>query len=288
MSTSVGSAAVTVAGREAAQRRGRRPGPIGIGGTRVPLAPFYGAMLVLLYLPIAVLLVFSLNAGTTLSFPLDGLTLDWYAAVFADASLLEAARNSLVVATGAATAATVLGTLVALAVVRFHFPGRGALLALAGLPLVVPFVVMAVALFLLFVTLDLPRSLLTVGVGHSIVALPFATLIVLSRLSGLDPSLEDAAMDLGASYPTTLRRIVVPLMSSSVLSAWLTCFIVSFDEIALAIFLVGGDPTFPVFLYGQLRFAQRLPVLIAMAVLLMLVTVTLTLVALRLRRDEVA
>ena len=75
-------------------------------------------------------------------------------------------------------------------------------------------------------------------------------------------------MDLGASYPAAVRRVVLPLMGPTVLAAWLTCFIVSFDEIALAIFLVGGDPTFPVFLYGQLRFAQRLPVLIAGAVLL--------------------
>ena len=90
-------------------------------------------------------------------------------------------------------------------------------------------------------------------------------------------------MDLGATYPVALRRIVLPLIGPTLLSAWLTCFIVSFDEIALAIFLVGGDPTFPVFLYGQLRFAQRLPVLIAMAVLLMVGTVALTLVAMRLR-----
>ena len=86
---------------------------------------------------------------------------------------------------------------------------------------------------------------------------------------GLDPALEDAAMDLGATYPTTLRRVILPLLGPSLLSAWLTGFIVSFDEVALANFLAGGDPTFPVFLYGQLRFAQRLPVLIAMAVLLM-------------------
>jgi spermidine/putrescine transport system permease protein len=101
---------------------------------------------------------------------------------------------------------------------------------------------------------------------------------------GLDPNLEDAAMDLGATYRTTLRRVVVPLMGPSILSAWLTCFIVSFDEVAIALFLAGGDPTFPIFLYGQLRFAQRLPVLIAMAVLLMIGTVTLTLIAFRLAR----
>ena len=258
-------------------------GAIGVGRTPLPLGTFYGVMLTLLYLPIVVLFVFSFNAGTSLSFPLDGFTLEWYASVLDDSALLEAARNSAVVGVASATVATTLGFLVASAVVRFRFRGRGVLLAMAGLPLVVPFVVMGVAFFLLFVLVDVPRSLLTVAVGHSVIATPYATLIQLARMSGLDPAMEDAAMDLGATYPATLRRVVLPLMGPTLLSAWLTCFIVSFDEIALAIFLVGGDPTFPVFLYGQLRFAQRLPVLIAMAVLLMIGTVALTLVALRLR-----
>lgn len=244
-------------------------------------------MLLLLYLPIAILFVFSFNAGTRLSFPLEGFTFDWYRAVIDDSALISAAGNSVIVGVASATLATVLGCLAAIAVLRFRFRGRGLLLGMAGVPLVVPFVVMGVAFFLLFVAIDVPRSLTTVAIGHSVIGIPYATLILLSRLAGLDPALEDAAMDLGATYPATLRRVVVPLIGPSLLSAWLTCFIVSFDEIALAIFLVGGDPTFPVFLYGQLRFAQRLPVLVAMAVLLMIGTVALTLVALRLRaRNE--
>jgi spermidine/putrescine transport system permease protein len=256
---------------------------IGVGRTRVPLAAAYGSMLALLYLPIAILFLFSFSSGTSLAFPIRALTLDWYAAVLGEGAMLEAARNSLVVAAASATIATTLGSMVALAVLRFRFPGRSLLLALAGLPLIVPFVVMGVAFFLLFVAVGLPRSLLTVTIGHSVCSIPFAALIVIARIGGLDPALEDAAMDLGATYPTTLRRVVVPLIGPTLLSGWLTAFIVSFDEIALAIFLVGGDPTFPVFLYGQLRFAQRLPVLIAMAVLLMVGTVLLTMVALRLR-----
>ncbi len=259
---------------------------VGIGRTPIPLRTAFIVMLVLLYLPIAILFVFSFNAGTQLAFPLAGFTTDWYRAALDDGALLEAARNSFVVGVGSATVATALGAMTAIATLRLRFPGRRLLLALAGLPLLVPFVVMGVAFFLLFVLLDLPRSLVTVAVGHSLIAIPYAALIVLSRLGGLDPALEDAAMDLGATYPATLRRVVLPLIGPSLLSAWLTCFIISFDEIALAIFLVGGDPTFPVFLYGQLRFAQRLPVLIAMAVLLMIGTVALTLVALRIRRRE--
>jgi spermidine/putrescine transport system permease protein len=262
----------------------RAPGnAIGVGRTRVPLGPFYIGMLVLLYLPIAVLFVFSFSTGTTLRFPIERLTLDWYKAVIGNSAMLDAARNSFVVGVAAATIATGIGFMVAVAVLRLRFRGRGVLLALAGLPLVVPFVVLGVAFFLLFVAIDIPRSLATVAVGHSVIGIPYATLILIARLGGLDPALEDAAMDLGATYPATLRRVVLPLMGPTLLSAWLTCFIVSFDEIALAIFLVGGDPTFPVFLYGQLRFAQQLPVLIAMAVLLMIGTVALTLLALRLR-----
>ncbi|HET9417577.1 MAG TPA: ABC transporter permease subunit, partial [Candidatus Limnocylindria bacterium] len=192
---------------------------VGIGRTPIPLRTAFIVMLVLLYLPIAILFVFSFNAGTQLAFPLAGFTTEWYRAALDDGALLEAARNSVVVGIGSATVATVLGAMTAIAVLRLRFPGRRLLLALAGLPLLVPFVVMGVAFFLLFVLLDLPRSLLTVAVGHTVIAIPYATLIVLSRLGGLDPALEDAAMDLGATYPATLRRVVLPLIGPSLLSA---------------------------------------------------------------------
>jgi spermidine/putrescine transport system permease protein len=241
-------------------------------------------MLLLLYFPIALLFLFSVSENSSLSFPLEGFTLNWYREVFEDASLLEAAQNSLIVGAVAATLATLIGFAVSVAVVRFRFRGRTGLVGLAGLPLIVPFIVLGVSLFLLFIFVGIPRSLATIAIGHTVVAVPFATLILLARMIGLDPNLEDAAMDLGATYRITLLRVVVPLMGASLLSAWLTCFIVSFDEVAIALFLAGGDPTFPIFLYGQLRFAQRLPVLIAMAVLLMIGTVTLTLIAFRLGR----
>jgi spermidine/putrescine transport system permease protein len=256
---------------------------VGVGRTRMPLGLAYALMIVFLYLPIGVLFVFSFSTNTTLKFPIQGYTLDWYAQIFQNEQLLTAARNSLVVGFLAATVATGLGLAAGIAVVRFRFTGRGLLLALAGAPLVVPFIMLAVALFLLFNLLDVPRSMFTIAAGHSVIALPYATLILLSRLIGLDPAIEEAAMDLGASYPATLRRVVLPLLGPSLLSAWLTCFIVSFDEVALAVFLAGGDQTFPVFLYGQLRFAQTLPVMIAMAVLLMVGTVALTLLAFLIR-----
>ena len=259
---------------------GRPRGAAGIGRTRVPLRAVYIVLLAFLYLPVGLLILFSFAENTVLIFPIEGFpTLRWYQAVLSDQVMLEAARNSVFVGALAASVATALGFGVSVATIRFRYRGRTTLLGLSALPLIVPFVVLGVSLFLLFIFVDVPRSLLTIAIGHSIVALPFALLILLARMVGLDVNLEDAAMDLGASYRTTLRRVVLPLMGPALLSAWLTCFIVSFDEIAIALFLAGGDPTFPILLYGRMRFAGQLPILIAGAVVLMIGTVGLSLVS---------
>lgn len=252
----------------------------------IPLKSYFFGLIALLYLPIVVLFLFSINANTYLSFPLQGLTLNWYEKLFASDALLRSARNSLVVALGSSVTATVMGTMVSLLMMRYQFRSKGLLVAMAVLPLIVPYIVLAVALLLLFSVLNIERSLLTVGVAHTVVALPYVLLIVASRLAGFDINIEDAAMDLGADYPTTLRRIVIPMIAPAMVSAWLTAFTVSFDEFALALFLAGTQPTFPVYLYGQLRFASRLPIMIALAVLMMIGTLTLVLIAERVRRAE--
>jgi len=250
------------------------------------LRGYYFGLIALLYLPIAVLLLFSINASTSLSFPLRGLTFDWYEKLFTSDALIRSARNSLVVALGSSLAATLLGTMVGLLMMRYQFRSKGLLVAMAVLPLIVPYIVLAVSLFLLFTVLKIDRSLLTVGIAHTVIALPYVLLIVGSRLAGFDAHIEEAAMDLGADYPTTLRRIVIPMIAPAMVSAWLTAFTVSFDEFALALFLAGTHPTFPVYLYGQLRFANRLPIMIALAVLMMIGTLALVLIAERVRRSE--
>ena len=255
--------------------------------TRSPaLVSYYWGLITLLYLPIAILFLFSINANTTLSFPLRGLTLEWYQKLLESDAVLRSARNSLIVAAGSSTAATVLGVMVALLATRYQFRFKGLLIGLAVLPLIVPLIVMGVALLLLFSAMHIDRSLWTVGVAHAVVALPYTLLIVVARLAGFDANLEEAAMDLGADYPTTLRRIVIPIIAPAMVSAWLTAFTVSFDEFALALFLAGNEPTFPVYLFSQLRFASRLPVMIALAVLLMLVTLGLIVLARRLQRTD--
>ena len=254
--------------------------------TSLPLTVYYFSLIVLLYLPIAVLFLFSVNASASLSFPIKQLTLDWYQKLFAADAVLRSARNSVIVALGSSLAATLLGTMVAILMLRYKFRGQNVIVALAVLPLIVPYVVLGVALLILFSVLHIDRSLLTVGIAHSVIALPYTLLIIASRLAGFDANLEEAAMDLGADYPTTLRRIVLPLIFPAMVAAWLTAFTVSFDEFALALFLAGTQPTFPVYLFSQLRFANRLPVMIALAVLMMIGTLLLVFIAERFRQRE--
>jgi spermidine/putrescine transport system permease protein len=248
------------------------------------LSGFYWVLIGLLYLPIVLLAVFSVNENTSLTFPLEGFTLQWYEGLFGNRALMTAVKNSLIVAVASSIAATMLGTMVAILLSRFNFRGRSLLTGLAILPLLVPYVVLAVALLVLFTVVGIERSLVTIALAHTVVAVPYTTLIVLARLIGAEPQLEDAAMDLGATYPGTLRLVVLPMAAPAIVSAWITAFTVSFDEFALALFLAGRDQTFPVYLVGQLRFATTLPVLIATAVLLMLGTLTLILVADRVRK----
>jgi spermidine/putrescine transport system permease protein len=265
-------------GSAAAARPGR------IGGRGRLLRGYYLLLLILLYVPLAVLLLFSITGGRTLSFPPEGFTLEWYARVFESDALLRSARNSLIVGVVSSVAATTLGTMVAILTVRFRFRAKPVLVGLAVMPLIVPFVVLAVALLLLFRAAGLNLSLWTIAVGHTVVALPFTLLIVISRLSGFERDLEEAAMDLGASHLGALRYVVLPIIAPAIVSAWLTAFTVSFDEFALSLFLAGTEPTFPVYLFSQLRFANQLPVLIALAVLMMAGTIALVLVAERVRR----
>jgi putative spermidine/putrescine transport system permease protein len=248
------------------------------------LTGYFAGLIALLYLPLAVLFLLSFDAGTGLSFPFQGLTLQWYEQLFQYPETLASARNSIIVAAVSSCGATALGTALALLHTRFNFRGDKLLFALAMLPLVVPAIILAVALLVMFIAAGIERSLWTVAIGHTVVALPYVILIVSARLAGFDPDLEEAAMDLGAPYGRVIANIVLPLIAPSILSAWLVAFTVSLDEVALALFLAGTDLTFPVYLLGQLRFASRLPMMIAFAVLMMMGTLLLVLIAEWIRR----
>lgn len=245
---------------------------------------YYILLLIFLQLPILLLIVFSFNDSVLLVFPLKGFTLDWYAQLLNADELLSAAGNSLIIGLISSTIATALGTLAAIAIARYNFPGRTFFLNIATLPLVIPYVVLGVALLILFQALGVELSIWTITIGHAIINIPYVMLIVAARLSGFANNLEEAAMDLGATYWGTLMRVTLPISAPALVAAFLSSFTLSFDEFSLAFFLAGTQNTLPVYIYSALRFPSRLPLAITSAAVIILFSIALLLLSEWLRR----
>ncbi|OFW76947.1 MAG: hypothetical protein A2Z48_02890 [Actinobacteria bacterium RBG_19FT_COMBO_70_19] len=231
----------------------------------------------LLYMPLLVLAAFSMHDSDLLALPWKGFSVRWYHEMLHAPALLRSLRISVVVALLSATIAVSLGGALAIAVSRFRFPGRGVLVVLALSPLVIPYLGLAVSLLMTFVALGLKPSIPTVVVGHSVVAMPFALLLVATRLLGIDPELEEAALDLGAGWRSILGRLYIPLMGPAIGTAFVTAFILSFDELYLAFFLSGSDQTLPVYFFSGLRHPEFLPPTLALTTLVTVLVVGFTL-----------
>lgn len=230
----------------------------------------FWAFVVFLYAPILVLIVFSFNARETVSFPWEGFTLRWYHQFLANDALLGALRTSGFIASLAAVVTTALSIPAAIVLVRRRFAGRSAVMGMLLAPLVIPLVVLGIALLVLFNWFGVELSPLTVAVGHIVIALPFAILVLVPRLERIPASYEEASRDLGAGGLTAFRTVTLPLLAPAVVSAFLISFVISFDEVVIASFIAGEQPTFPLYLFSQLRLPQNLPQVIAVAVVVML------------------
>ena len=230
---------------------------------------FFAIVLLFLYAPIAILLVFSFNRSAVPTFPLSGFTLRWYREFITNADMQAALETSAIVAAISSLIAVALGVLAAIGLTRSRFRGRGIVTAILLTPLVIPLVVLGISLLLLFHVLGIPLSIMTVVIGHVVLSLPYTILVLLPRLEQIDRSLGEAAYDLGAGPLTTFRRVTLPLILPAVVSAFLIAITTSFDEYAVASFLIGPRVTFPIFLYSALRFPSQLPQVIAVAVVVL-------------------
>lgn len=245
----------------------------------LPLWTYYWVFVLLLYLPLVVLAVFSLHGSPVLSLPWRGFSTRWYEAIAETSQLTSALANSITIGLASSALALVLGAMTAIAVTRFAFRGRLVLLAVALTPLVMPYLALAVALLLTFLAIGIRPSFFTVVVGHSLLGLPAVVLLLSVRLIGLEDSLEDAAMDLGAGWLRMIRRVHLPLLRPALVAAFITAFVISFNEFYLAVFLAGGDTTLPVYFYSGFRSPDILPPTLALSTLvtaLLLVVVAMT------------
>ena len=240
--------------------------------------------LVFLYLPVLFLPLFSFNSGTIVAFPIKGWTLDWYRQLGGQETLIQALVNSLIVGLVTALLSPSLGLFAARAYVRYRFRGKEASEGLVMLPLVIPGIIVASSMLVLFISIGINPSLTAVTLGHTFLALPFAVSIMKSAFDDFDASLEEAAFDLGSGVVETFRRVTLPIVAPGIVASLLVTFTVSFDEFVLAFFLSGNQPTLPVYIWSQIRFPAKLPNTLALGSLLLLASVALLVVAEYFRR----
>jgi spermidine/putrescine transport system permease protein len=211
------------------------------------------AVFFFLYLPIAVLIVYSFNGSGVGGFPPRDLTLAWYRTLFADSAIWESVANSLLVAAAAVVIALGLGIPAALALDRAQFPGKAVFRRLVLLPLILPGIITGLSLLMLFARSQINLSLLTIVIGHGTALISVATTEVFAGLQKFDRAQEEASLDLGANYWQTFWRVTLPNLKLSIIGAALLIFTLSMDEIAVSFFLIGRDNTLPLEIWGRLR-----------------------------------
>ncbi|WP_069298653.1 ABC transporter permease [Neptunicoccus sediminis] len=236
---------------------------------------YIGVFLVFLYAPALLLPIFAFNDSSIVSFPLKGFTLNWFNVLWETEALHTATKNSLLIAVSTAIIATSLGILAARASSRYKFRGQKAVMGFIMIPLVLPEIIVGVSLLVVILQMGFDLSLWTIVLGHVLICTPFCVAILSSAFLNLDQSLEEASFDLGRSKLATFWLVTMPLVLPGVVSSMLISFTISLDEFIIAFFLAGTEPTLPVYIWGQLRFPQKLPSLMALGTILLILSLTL-------------
>lgn len=272
-----------------------------LGGRSLWLVTILGFAFI--YVPILILIIYSFNISRT-SGVWTGFTLNWYTSLWQGAvnsnidisnSLVwDALRNSLIVGSISTFFATIMGTMLAIALERFRFRGKAFLEALVFLPIIIPEITMGISLLVFFslvfqliqnlTGLRLVLGLPTVIIGHITFNISFVVVTVRARLGELDPSLEEAALDLGANEWKTLQRVILPLIAPSIFSAGLLAFTLSLDDFVITFFTNGvGSTTLPIFVYGMIRLSIT-PTINAISTLMLIASLLLVISSVSLQR----
>lgn len=250
-----------------------------------------------IYLPIALIVVYSFNADPVNMMRWSGFTFDWYRQIFglrntisenalyieSTEQLLKAVRNSFIVAFSTTGIATVFGTATALAVFRFNFLGKRFYRMLLFMPMMMPDIVLGIALLIFFVSLGMKLGLTSIVIGQCSFLISYVFLVVSARLAGMDRTLEHASADLGANEWTTFRRIVLPQAMPGIVGGALLAFIISMDDLVITYFISGVDTqTLPLFIFSMLRRGIK-PEINAIAVLMLVFSFAVASAGLHLR-----
>ena len=232
--------------------------------------------LIFLYLPIAILVIFSFNASRLVTV-WGGWSMRWYVELWHDQAMLDAAWVTLRLAVMSATLATLLGTLTAVALVRYgRFRGRMLMSGMVYAPLVMPEVITGLSLLMLFVALNVDRGFWTIALAHTTLTTCFVTVVVQSRLLTFDTSLEEAAVDLGCPPWKAFLVVTLPIIAPAIASGWMLAFTLSLDDLVIASFTTGpGATTLPIRIYSEIRLGVKPEINAICAILIGVVTVGL-------------
>lgn len=244
------------------------------------------AALLFFYAPIAVLVINSFNASR-FGGNWEGFTFIWYEKLWNNDDIWSALWTSMGIATLAAAASMILGTLAAFALHRFQSRLQKVHLATLTVPLVMPDILMGISLLLFFVALGVPTGFITIWIAHVTFCLSYVTMVVLGRLQDFDFTLVDAARDLGASRWQAARRVVLPLLAPGIIAGGLLAFTLSIDDFVITFFVQGpGTTTLPLRIYSMMKVSQNMPVINALATVLLVFTFAVVAFSFRLTRKQ--
>ncbi len=240
---------------------------------RFPL-PWQGMLALLLYGfmygPILVLGIYSFNDSARSTSVWQGFSLRWYKALLQDRRIFSALQDTLTIAGVAVSLSAVLGTLMALGLAKYHFPGKSLYRGISYLPLIIPDIAIAVATLVFLATAAIPLSIGTVIAAHMVFCLAYIAVVVSSRLVGLDPNLEEAALDLGANPLQAIILVLLPELMPAIVSGCLLAFVLSVDDLLISSFTTGGGANpLPIEIFSRIRTGVK-PDMNALSVLLIL------------------
>jgi len=240
-------------------------------------------MAVFMLSPLVVLVLFCFSERSLVTFPITGLTTEWFAKLFERPAFWDALQNSLIVTGSVGLVSTVFGTMAAMTLARLRSRFTGPLMLFITLPIMLPPLVLGVALLTYFSTVGVRLGLFSVILAHVVFTQPFVILIVLARMTGFDYNVVKSARDLGASHISAFLTVTLPIIRPTIIGAAMVAMALSVDDFVVTFFTIGGGNTLPTFLWGMLRMGVN-PTINIVAAIIMVLTITASIVAFRATR----
>lgn len=209
---------------------------------------------VYIFLPIIIIFIFAWNNNEGYNFPLSGFTWKWFVQLFNDSTAKRAIINSVLIAFISATVSTMLGTALAFGIMNSSLKNKGLFLGLLILPVLMPSLTIGIAVLVFFRTLAIPLGIPSVILSHVSISMSYVVLIMLGRIEGFSGNIQEAAVDLGASWFSSIKDIILPALLPAMLAGWVFSFMISWNEFIVTYFLIGNNVTIPVYIFSQLRF----------------------------------